>query len=158
MKKINIHPLTKPEDLTPPDGKTVYIEISERCVYSERENVQFGSWEEIYDSKIEKVTKHKPERWTNYDSMVVSPEVYNADKVYLVAVTYKTGNTFGHSTGNLCVYKIFADKELAKKVTQDILTNGKNFTESRHKDEFPRFCGYFERVEGVELFETEWDE
>lgn len=156
MKKINIQPITKREITAIPDGKTVYAVTSSTCTRDYQEDKEWGSWERTYNCKVLYITKNKPDSYRNVTALEVSQEVYNADKVYLVCVTYGTGDTFGHSTGNLDVYKVFADKEAAKELATRIIAEGNDF--SYPKGEYaPTWTGYFENVDDVEVFETEYE-
>jgi hypothetical protein len=153
VKKINIHPLTKPNPEVPADGKTVYISTSENCVHSTQEDVKWGRWEKVYQCSVEYITKNKPNSW-HFEAKVVPPEVYNAERVYLVCIFYSSGDSFGNSKGNLDVYKVLSNKEEAIALAKKIQEEGKDF--QHPKDEFPQWCGYFEKVERVELLESEY--
>lgn len=156
MRKINIHPLTRPADLTPSDGKTVYAVIKRSCISDKPPQERFGQWEKVYNSEVSYVTRSKPYISSpNFEAFVVPKEVYEAEDIYLICVTYSNGDTFGRSSGNLDVYKILSDKTEAIKIAQQIKDYGKDFEHS--KDEFPQWCGYFCRIENVEVFETQYE-
>lgn len=92
----------------------------------------YESWDEpAFDSDTVKV---------NFD-----PKQYIHKNIYVVKVTYSTGNTFGHSCGNVTFPEIFTTAEEANTVATAI--NNKEYTNCG------RWTGYFESLEGVEVLE-----
>jgi len=71
------------------------------------------------------------------------------DIVYVVVVTYQTGDTFGYSTGNVSIVDVFNEEETACEVAASI----------REKT-FPGYTpwnGYFEALESVRVHKFKLD-
>lgn len=146
--------------LTPPPvdtRKELFVEETSSCVRDYRENVEFGSWEQRYDNSVVKVSRDSEllNRY-NFTACKVPDVVYNASYVYIVVVTYSTGDTFGNSSGNLAIAFITENPEEALKAKEVIETVEDGWTEEwcehpKSVASYPRWQGYFERVESVDI-------
>lgn len=151
MKKIKT-----PKKIEPPkvdERLSLYIEIDQTCTRDEREDVEWGSWETHYDSSVTKVSRNKDllNKW-NFESFSVPQSTYDAEYVYVVVVTYESGNTFGRSYGNVTVAFVTENPDDAVDAKEAI---DKGWTDEWR--DHPNSCGYapwdgyFERVQSVNI-------
>jgi len=150
--------MKKPKKLTPPpvdNRKELHVEIKSSCVYDECEGVQFGSWEKKFDETVVKISRdYKILNRFVFSSYKVPDEVYNATYVYIVAVTYSSGDTFGSSSGNTAIAFITENPEEALKAKDAVECNWSKPEWSKHPKnvaQYPSWTGYFESVENVKI-------
>jgi len=94
----------------------LYVSVSEVCTYSEREPEDYGSWEERYDFSVVAVHRSKPETlrgWWDGEAFEVPFEVAAGDTVYVLSMSYNTGDSFGRASGCGEVLWVFKDEQLA---------------------------------------------
>lgn len=85
-----------------------------------------------------------------YGEFEVDAEV--GDTVYVVYVTYGSGDSFGHSSGNLCVVDVLSDRDDANKFGQNLreaINEDKEVDFHGRKIRFYEFMGYFEHDQRV---------
>lgn len=149
-----------PKKLTPPPvdtRKELFVEETSSCVRDYHEGVQFGEWEQQYDNDVTKVSRDsKLLNRYNFTACKVPDEVYDASYVYIVVVTYSTGDTFGNSSGNLAIAFITENPEEALKAKEVIETVEGGWTKEwckhpKSATSYPIWEGYFEHVENVEI-------
>lgn len=99
------------------------------------------------------------------DSVLVHGDVEVGDTLYVVAVTYSTGDTFGRNEGCKSLEFASTDREMAEKVEQAIplvnlrwssdrkLNNSEKWLEKNNIDLSMCWCGYFESLDGTEILE-----
>lgn len=143
----------------------VYIYWDERIESEFREDKEWGDWKIVYNSKVLSVrTSEDP----NSFSFVIAEVPDKTSKVWVVSVTYSTGDTFGNSEGNLQVANVFSDYEEAEQLCLDLkrereTTGGwKDQKKSYLVDDsrllsYPRWRGYFESIGEIRLEEFEID-
>lgn len=93
------------------------------------------------------VTREKPDGFFPCESMEVSDEIYDAERIYLVIPRYYSGGTFGRTCGYWCVEGVFKTPEEAEALAKAI--RGKNYN-SKSRGYLP-WVGYFEGLEDVEI-------
>lgn len=69
-------------------------------------------------------------------------------EVFVVAVRYESGSTFGRSYGNGCIEGVYVNKDEAMKIAKSIEED----TYSPAKKGYCTWKGYFERLESVDCF------
>lgn len=137
-------------------AKQVRVEYNECCVYSEREDVEYGSWEERYESSIEAVhVISEDDRASRSSDIFAVPD--DANEVYVVYMIYDTGDSFGRSDGHIDVIHCTANEESAHELAKKITENSEEFT-IKYVDDFGReisirnnAAGYFEHIQYVEV-------
>lgn len=150
--------MKKPKKLKPPkvdERKELHIEIISSCVYDECEGVQFGSWGKQFNETVTKVSRDcKFLNRFSFSSYKVPDEVYNSTYVYIVVVTYSSGDTFGSSSGNTAIAFITENPDEALKAKDAAEHDWSKPEWSEHPknvSRYPTWTGYFERVENVEI-------
>lgn len=92
----------------------LYVQYNEHCTHSEREPVEYGSWSESYDFSVTGVSLTSRERWSE-EKLGCLVDVKAGDPVFVLYMTYSTGDTFGHASGKGEVIWVFKDAALAMK-------------------------------------------
>ena len=149
----------EPKPLTPPQevkGKELYFEVSELCVHSESGEGAYADWSETYDCSLEKVSRNKELlNRLNFYAHRVPDEVYNANTVYVVVVTYNTGNSFGRAEGKLALAFVTEnpDEAIAAKNAIENNTYASFYTSPKWLagSGYTEWNGYFERVTSVDI-------
>ncbi|KKN88788.1 hypothetical protein LCGC14_0243950 [marine sediment metagenome] len=107
--------------------------------------------------------------WSRYnESIDVEFEPVTGAEVFLVVVTYSSGDTFGSSSGNVTVIGCYEEKAQADSIASDIRADDidadRDYRRSGKKTKKERFTGYkawtgyFEGLEGVEVHRLRLDE
>lgn len=122
---------------------------------------QYGDWSEEHSYQGSKVSLSDKGGqigfWSN--EIETSFEAQVGDWVYPVIVIYGTGNTFGHSSGNVTVAGVYNTPEKAQEVKQAIMRdaaenrNGYGYLQIPGEPQiYPgSWKGYFERLEDVRI-------
>jgi len=117
--------MKQPKKLTPPPVDTrnkLYFEIEESVQRDYHSGEQYGEWETIKNCQLTKISRNKDllRKW-NFTSHQVNEEVYNAQYLYVVVVTYSSGDSFGRSEGNLAIAFVTENSDEAIKCRDAIL-------------------------------------
>jgi hypothetical protein len=147
-------------------NRPIWINISRKCVRDYHDGKEWGDWEKIYVCDVLGFSKSEQETkqfWANsWDVFHLSQSEYERidDTLWVVAVTYGDGDTFGESSGELAIACATVDYEKAAACAEAIKKDGSN--RSKEFDSFaklsPGICasyaawsGYFNSLEGVEI-------
>lgn len=151
--------MKKPRKLTPPPKDTrkeLYFEIESVCTRDWHDGEQWGSWERTYDSSLEKISRNKDllNKW-NFEAYQVNDEVYNAQNLYTVVVTYSSGDTFGRADGHVAIAFVTENPDEAIEARK-ALDSGKWDDEWRDHPKnvnggYAPWNGYFESVTSVDV-------
>jgi hypothetical protein len=149
--------MKQPKKLTPPVKdirKSLYIEIDEKCTHDYHSGEQYGEWSKEYSNTVTKISRNEKllDKW-NFSEYKVSDEVYNSPFLYLVVVTYSSGDSFGRSSGNTSIAYITGNPDEALKIKGDLdrgINPPKDDPNSQNGGYYP-WDGYFERVEDVNI-------
>lgn len=166
-----------PKKLTPPvedKRKELHFEVEERCNRDYHSGERFGSWERENSCSLKKISRNRDfvNKWGHY-SYKVPDEVYNAQMLYAVIVTYSSGDSFGTSSGNFALAYVTENADEALKVKNAIEGNDKfensrrySFQDKEGNDSWDKvwkhnpksvngvyspWSGYFERIENVNI-------
>jgi hypothetical protein len=107
--------------------------------------------------------------WSRYNESVDVPfEPVTGAEVFLVVVTYSSGDTFGSSSGNVTIVGCYEEKAQAESIASDIRADDmdvdRDYRRSGKKTKKERFTGckewtgYFDGLEGVEVHRLRLDE
>lgn len=149
--------MKKPKKLTPPAKDMrcpIFVEIEGACVRDYRSGEAYGGWEQQYSYNIKKISRNEKllSKW-DFTEYKVPNITLQSPTLYLVAVTYTTGDSFGRSLGNISIAYITEDSGEALKVMDD-LNLGINPPKKDPKTQnggYAIWDGYFERVESVDI-------
>lgn len=137
----------------------ICVTYDEMCTHSERESGSYGSWSESYSSSVTGAYRVTDDEKTPYESETfIVPD--DATEVFVVYMIYSTGDSFGHSDGNIDIIHCTSDEEAADRLAKYITDNPDEYT-IKFTDDFGREislgnrgAGYFERISyvGVERY------
>ena len=106
---------------------TLHITTETQVVKDYWDGEEYGDWEQQHDYRGSKVSiANKGGQigwWSNEIEVSFEPKV--GDWVYPVIVIYGTGNSFGHSSGEVTVAGIYNTPEKAREVRELILKDNK---------------------------------
>lgn len=103
----------------------VYVQHSCLCVHDEHDGEQYGSWSRDNDFTVEGVMLDTKLRW-GYDAIQIAPAVVPGDEVWVLWVTYSTGDSFGSDRGQGEIIWVFTDKDVADKALKKLDANQKS--------------------------------
>ncbi len=137
----------------------ICVEYDEICTHSEREPEQYGSWSESYSSSVTGAYRIGEDEKAPYgtETFIIPDDSTEAFVVYMI---YGTGDSFGHSDGQIDIIHCTNSEESADKLAKYITEHDHEYT-IKFTDDFGRDisidnrgAGYFERIEyvGVEKF------
>ena len=118
----------------------LFVQYSEHCTHSEREPVEYGSWSESYDFRVTGVSLTSKNRYDE-ERLGCLVEVKAGEPVFVLYMTYSTGDTFGRADGKGEVIWVFKDAALAMQA--------KALWEKENEKRDPEFSIEFE-VDGGE--------
>lgn len=136
----------------------VYVQYREVCVHSERGEGSYADWARDNEFSIDGVTLDKSHRW-NYDAIQIAPAVVEGDRVWVLWLTYRDGDSFGSETGKGEIMWVFTDAVVADKALQKMeKLDTKHVSVFDFEDEDGEMIhlsnpanDYFSRVEGFHL-------
>jgi hypothetical protein len=149
--------MKQPRKLTPPkkdERQSIYVETKSTCTHDYHDGKRFGDWEKTYSNKVEKISRNKDllNKW-NFEEYKVPDETYAASTLYLVVVTYSSGDSFGRSEGNTSVAYITENSGEALEI-RDMINVGKKPSKDDQKYQHGGYApwdGHFERVSDVDI-------
>ena len=123
------------------------LNVVERYQSSDR----YGDWSDTFDSFITDVFVEQLGNRPSWNSVEVDvPD--DTSKVYIVKVTYSSGDTFGNSYGNLTVPAVFLTEEEANNYKDKVYKN--EIISNDTIQGYILWDGYFERLEACSV--EEW--
>jgi len=133
----------------------LFVKYKSYCLNSFQSEKDYGDWGSTNDFSVEGVTLTKPEDY-NFEEFEVPDSVKKGDDVYVLWMSYSTGDSFGSSTGNGEIIWVFSDKKLGEKA-KALWNNSKEYyvefdvghgiTKKIHNPAY----GYFEDIEYLSL-------
>jgi hypothetical protein len=94
----------------------LYVKSNERCIDSKRSPEQFGDWYEELDFSVTGVCLSRPDReeyFHKVDEIEVPFDAKVGDRITVLYIVYRTGDSFGYSVGNGEVIWAFHDGSAA---------------------------------------------
>ena len=92
----------------------LFVQYDEICTHSYRSPEQWGDWSEEYDFNVRGVSLSSRDRW-NEEKFNLDIDVKAGEPVFVLYMTYSTGDTFGRATGRGEVLWVFKDPDTAKE-------------------------------------------
>jgi len=90
----------------------LFVQYYETCVDSYRDGKEYGEWRESYDFNVTGVSLTSQKRMDE-EQLGCLVDVKAGDTVYVLSMTYSTGDSFGHAEGRGEVIWVFVDPALA---------------------------------------------
>ena len=135
----------------------LYVEYESYCTDSYHSGEQYGDWHEHRDHRIEGVRLSKPS-YSGSEKFTVDYDVKPGDNVYVLVMVYGTGDSFGHSTGNVEILWVFKDIKVAREAERKINNLGEDAYSMKIKTDSGKTiqlsnpsAGYFESLEHLHI-------
>ncbi len=91
---------------------TIYVEYTQTCLASEREDCDYGSWYSEYQFSVDRVSLTKPLTY-NHEKFGLNVDLKAGDPAFVLTMIYSSGDSFGTSRGNGEVLWVFKDAATA---------------------------------------------
>lgn len=89
----------------------LFVEYENRLIDSERSDEPYSSWSEEHDFRVTGVRTASRKR--EYEEFEVAFDVEHGTPLFVVWITYTSGDSFGYSTGNGEIIWVFKDSNAA---------------------------------------------
>lgn len=138
----------------------VAVEYEQICTHDYHSGEKYGDWSTSYSSSVLGVRLLEEDEKADYNSEVfILPD--DTKTAYVVYMIYSTGDSFGHSEGNIDLIHCTASSEKAHALAKLITDNPNEYT-IKFTDDFDREislynpgAGYFEHIDFVEVVSYE---
>jgi hypothetical protein len=108
---------------------SVYVQYLEECISSYHEDKEWGSWEEENCFSIKGVSLSSSKDLNSSCSEELVPcstEVTVGQEVFVLWISYTTGDSFGHASGKGEIFWVFSDKKTAAEAKNKVYRQVKN--------------------------------
>lgn len=134
----------------------VTVEYKKRCTENYHSGEKYGDWRKSYDCSVTCVrVLGEDEKSGFHGETFLLPD--DTTTAYVVYMIYGSGNSFGHSDGNIDILHCTASSEKAHALAKMITENPNEFS-IKFIDDFDREisiynngAGYFEHIDYVEV-------
>lgn len=92
----------------------LFVQYNQVCIHSERSPEEYGDWSASYDFQVVGVSLTSRDHYGE-EQLGCLVDVKAGDTVFVLYMTYDSGDTFGHATGQGEVIWVFKDADLAMK-------------------------------------------
>lgn len=120
----------------------LYVQYDEICTHSYRSPEQWGDWSESYDFRVKGVSLTSRNCYDE-EKLGCLVDVKAGEPVFVLYMTYSTGDTFGRAEGKGEVIWVFKDPDLAMKAKS-------KFEEENNKRD-PEFSVEFEADGNIDV-------
>lgn len=141
---------------TPDNALRVAVQYTERCTHDYHDGENYGRWERSYDYTIDRVRAVPESKTESYNEEIYAVPA-DTKQVYVVYMIYSTGDSFGNSDGEGQIMWVFADRDKAWKL-RDQIENSVDEYSIVFKDDFDRdvtvrnpAAGYFESMLSINV-------
>jgi hypothetical protein len=134
----------------------IHVETTSNTLSHQRAKKRYGNWSAEYTFGVEGVSLNKDAYFSPHE-FEVPYEVNTGDVIFVLSMTYSSGDSFGTSRGHGSVLYVFKDKNLAteaaKLIRQDEDAYTFNFKteDGSIKEVRNPASGYFEHITTVSL-------
>ena len=95
----------------------LFVQYHEDCTENYHSGEQYGDWRQSYNFGVDGVSLTSRDRW-NEEKLGCLVDVKAGEPVFVLYMTYDTGDTFGRATGKGEVIWVFKDAMLAMKAKE----------------------------------------
>lgn len=92
----------------------LFVQYHEHCTENYHSGEQYGDWRQSFDFGIDSVSLTSQNRYDE-EKLGCLVDVKAGEPVFVLYMTYSTGDTFGHAEGKGEVIWVFKDPALAMK-------------------------------------------
>lgn len=141
----------------------IYVLTENFCHDSYHSSERYGEWHEHHSCSVQGVCLNKPDRsqhgyYTEWDAIELGDrEVSVGDTVYVITMTYDTGDSFGYATGKMEVMWATPDRAEALDIARAISQQQDEFSVKFTLDSGKEIrlsnpgAGYFESVTSIDV-------
>ena len=135
----------------------LFVQYNERCICSHRASGRYGDWSEEYDFDVKSVSATSRNNFYAEETINVGIDVAAGDVVFVLYMTYSTGDSFGRATGKGEVLWAFKDAAIAMKAKAAWEQKGKDYSIEFEVDGGNTITlsnpasGYFENLGAVDI-------
>lgn len=137
----------------------LFVQYTQHCISSHRDPEPFGDWREEYDFSVNGVSLTSRSRYCD-ETITVGVEIKAGEPVFVLYMTYSSGDSFGRAYGKGEVLWVFKDPALAMKAKKQWENDAEE--ESKYSVEFEvdggqtiklsnPASGYFENVGHIDV-------
>lgn len=141
----------------------LFVQYTSICLDSYREDREYGDWSETYDFNVTGVNQTSRAQWSGLagreERVNVSFDADVGDTVYVLWMTYSTGDSFGHGSGYGEILWVFKNEEVAKYALNQVNECVEEYS-IKFKDDDGNVIefsnpgsGYFESVDSLTISE-----
>lgn len=133
----------------------LYVQYECLTVSNYHDGEQYGDWSAEYDFTVKGVSLTTSHQYS--EERFALPLIKAGDVVFVLYMTYSSGNSFGRSSGNGEVLWVFKDSVLGMKAKQKFEKDEDQFQIEIETDDGNTFkmsnpaAGYFENMSNIEL-------
>lgn len=133
----------------------LYVQYDLRTVNSYHSGEQWGDWSAEYDFTVIGVSLTPHDRWS--EEKLGLPDVKAGDVVFVLWMTYSSGDSFGNSSGNGEVLWVFKNANKALAAKQAFMASPDVYIIEIEDDDGDKFTlsnpasGYFENMGHMEI-------
>lgn len=95
----------------------LFVQYSSICIHSYRSPEQYGDWSASYDFRVTGVSLTSSDTYME-EKLGCLVDVAPGDPVFVLSMTYSSGDSFGNSDGNGEILWVFKDSKLALQAKQ----------------------------------------
>lgn len=96
----------------------LYVNYHERCLEDYWDGQEYGDWRREWEYEVRSVGLSTLAPWRglghDVEELETDFDVVAGDTVYVLWMTYRTGDTFGHETGRGEILWVFKDRQAAE--------------------------------------------
>jgi hypothetical protein len=136
----------------------LYVEVDNQCTHNKRSKKPYGDWSATYEFEVKGVSLESNYYFTS-EEFEVSFEAKEADIVYVLSLTYSSGDSFGTARGKGEVLMVFKSQTLAYDALRHVEANEQAsefefLVDSGEKVKVSNVAyGYFENISSVDVTE-----
>lgn len=104
----------------------LFVDVSNEMTQGKRSKKPYGDWSETYEFKVKGVSLARDDYFSP-ELFEVPFEVLNGDKVFVLHMTYSSGDSFGTARGKGTVLAVFKDQKLAYDALDNLHKNEEEY-------------------------------
>jgi hypothetical protein len=139
----------------------LFVQYESICTDSYREDKEYGDWSESWDYEVKGISISSRGRWSNlaYDEEKINVgfEAEAGTPLYILWMTYGSGDSFGHGDGYGEILWVFKNADVARRALVTFQSNADQYSIPVKDDAGNTVnlhnpgSGYFESVNSLQV-------
>lgn len=139
----------------------LFVQYESRCTDSYREDREYGDWSESWDYEVKGISISSRGRWSNlaYDEEKINVgfEAEAGTPLYILWMTYGSGDSFGHGDGYGEILWVFKNADVARQALEVFRADSEQYSIIVKDDAGNNITlhnpgsGYFESVNSLQV-------